>query len=289
MPAGGLALPVGSHTSQVASPAGSRFFSRRRSGHKRLSSGTWPWQPGAGGSPGASASSSHLGQPERAAGSEARPSASHFVPLARRSPVRWQGVGGPGGEAQQALRASLEGPSGQRASIDGGFQPAQQAQQVQQQAVMQVVLSLKVMVAAGTVCAFHIGGGQESADDASSIPVGGWVVCRSPGWLPVCGVWLMVKEKALPGMLAPTALLILWHLPPGLQRWEFFIGDTPQPEEHQAGQEGEWGSNRPRPPIAQLEAAEHYAVSGKCAQVAVLSDRLRPAGCLVQACPGRCS
>ena len=36
---------------------------------------------------------------------------------------------------------------------------------------MQVVLSLKVMVAAGSVCAFHIGGGQESADDAASIPV----------------------------------------------------------------------------------------------------------------------
>lgn len=52
-----------------------------------------------------------------------------------------------------------------------------------------------------------------------------------------------------------------------MQRWEFFIGDTPQPEEQPAEQEGEDGAPRPRPPIAQLQAAEHFAVSGKCAGV----------------------
>lgn len=50
-----------------------------------------------------------------------------------------------------------------------------------------------------------------------------------------------------------------------MQRWEFFIGDTPQPEEQPAEQEGEEGAPCPRPPIAQLQAAEHFAVSGKSA------------------------
>lgn len=86
--------------------------------------------------------------------------------------MRRQGSGGPSGDPLHTLRTSLDAPAGPRPSIDGSHQAALQAQQAQQQAVMQVVLSLKVMVAAGTVCAFHIGGGQESADDASSIPVG---------------------------------------------------------------------------------------------------------------------
>ncbi len=48
------------------------------------------------------------------------------------------------------------------------------------------------------------------------------------------------------------------------QRWEFFIGDTPQPEEQQAAEvEGDDGPQRPRPPIAQLQAAEHDALSGE--------------------------
>ena len=163
--ADGLGLPAGSTTSQVASPSGGSRFFGRRSGHKRLSSGTWPWQPGAGGAPGPSASSNHLGQPERASGSEARPAAlSQFAPLARLSPVRRHGPGDPGSDAQHM----------QRTSVDGSHQ---QAQQAQQQAVMQVVLSIKVMVSAGTVCAFHIGGGQESADDTGSIPVGGTWCC----------------------------------------------------------------------------------------------------------------
>lgn len=174
-PAGGLGLPAGSTTSQVASPSGGSRFFGRRSGHKRLSSGTWPWQPGAGGALAPSASSNHLGQPERASGSEARPAAlSHFAPLARLSPVRRHGPGGPGSDTQHIQRTSLDAPTGHRASVDGSHQPAQQAQQ---QAVMQVVLSIKVMVSAGTVCAFHIGGGQESADDTGSIPVGGARCC----------------------------------------------------------------------------------------------------------------
>jgi hypothetical protein len=40
-----------------------------------------------------------------------------------------------------------------------------------------------------------------------------------------------------------------------LQRWEFFIGDPPQPK-------GDSAAQAPRPPIAQLRFAEHYAVSG---------------------------
>lgn len=50
----------------------------------------------------------------------------------------------------------------------------------QQVAAMQVVLSLKVMVAAGSVCAFHVGGGQESAavDDTSGVPVSWRFGCR---------------------------------------------------------------------------------------------------------------
>ena len=41
-----------------------------------------------------------------------------------------------------------------------------------------------------------------------------------------------------------------------MQRWEFFIGDPPQPKEEGSA------AQAPRPPIAQLRLAEHYAVSG---------------------------
>lgn len=90
----------------------------------------------------------------------------------------------------------MDAPAGKRASMDASqqVQQAQQAQQAEQPAVMQVVLSLKVMVAAGTVCAFHIGGGQESADDGASIPVRrGCSVCG------LCGVCVHTLHRLLAG------------------------------------------------------------------------------------------
>lgn len=47
------------------------------------------------------------------------------------------------------------------------------------------------------------------------------------------------------------------------QRWEFFIGDPPQPEEQPGQGEGAEAPQAPLPPIAQLAAAEQYAVSGQ--------------------------
>lgn len=75
----------------------------------------------------------------------------------------------------------------------GGQQPAQGPAMQQQ-----VLLSLKVMVAAGTACAFHVGGGQDSAfEDVPGLPVGhiaGMHGCWA-GWGCTCAMCL--AEPAL--------------------------------------------------------------------------------------------
>jgi hypothetical protein len=122
---------------------------------------------------------------------------------------------------------------------NGGSQPPAQV-------VQQVELSLKVTIAAGDVCAFHVGGGQETGfEDKEGLPVRLAQRLPSPAAGPVC-----------PRCRHARCCL-------SSQRWEFFIGDRPQPEEDNT--EGGAGPSAV-PPIAQLRKAEQYAISGTPAQ-----------------------
>lgn len=128
--------------------------------------------------------------------------------------------------------------------------PAPGSQQHVQSVVQKAELSLKVMVAAGTACAFHIGGSLESSiDDSTGVPVSrraGWVrgCSAPPAWQIGLGRWHASYSRPAAGLLS-------------VQRWEFFIGDPPQPKEPDSG-----AGPQPRPPIAQLQSAEQHAISG---------------------------
>lgn len=52
-----------------------------------------------------------------------------------------------------------------------GALPAHDSQQHVQAVMQRAELSLKVVLAAGTACAYHIGGSLESTDDSTGVPV----------------------------------------------------------------------------------------------------------------------
>ncbi|KAL4458480.1 hypothetical protein ABPG75_013345 [Micractinium tetrahymenae] len=201
----GLGLPTSGTSQGLSPPAGSRLFGRR-SHHRRASSGSWCLPAAA--AQGGAASPAHL------------PSAMAYEALGLPLPPS------PGATARSPSPFSAD-VANTAALGSGGFEPqgsspgapARSSQQQVQEVIQKAELSLKVVVAAGTACAFHVGGSLESsADDSTGVP-----------------------------------------------RWEFFIGDPPQPEEGDP-EEGP----QPRPPIAQLQAAEQHAISGE----AVLSPEV---------------
>lgn len=161
--AGGLGLPHSASSQGMPAPSGSQLFARR-SQHQRHSGG-W-FSPGATvQSRAASAgpeNSAHAGNglgalSPASPGAGGHPAFPSSAAAACCPPV---GSAGAVGSAALDVQGSLAGSGGA-----AGQQPAQ--------AVMQkVVLSLKVMVAAGTVCGFHIGGGLEvSSNETSGVPV----------------------------------------------------------------------------------------------------------------------
>ena len=138
----------------MSPPSVSRLFGRR-SRHQRRSSGAW--------FPSAVVQGSAASQQQPSAAGAAGGAASALPP----QPLSFVSARQPfAGEVGGAAGTSTSGGTTARGSDGGGQQQAQTA------VLQQALLSLKVIVAAGTVCAFHVGGGLESAaDDAAGLPV----------------------------------------------------------------------------------------------------------------------
>lgn len=94
------------------------------------------------------------------------------------SAMAYEALGLPSGANARSVSAGIGAPLGSMATDPQGkgsdAPPSQGSQQQVQAVVQKAELSLKVVVAAGTACAFHIGGSLESSiDDSSGVPVRG--------------------------------------------------------------------------------------------------------------------
>jgi hypothetical protein len=167
--AGGLGLPTSTTSQGMSPPSVSRLFGRR-SRHQRRSSGAWFPSAVVQGSAASQQRPSAAGA-SGGAGSALPPQSSSFV--SARQPFL--------GEAGGAAGTGTSGGTTARGSDGSGQQQAQTA------VLQQALLSLKVIVAAGTVCAFHVGGGLESAaDDAAGLPVSAACAENSEAGMSCC-------------------------------------------------------------------------------------------------------